>query len=370
MARPPAARAGAPAQNAGRRVIAGVGPHERVLGSRVTGYELWSPLRPLLVEKVGTTRLRKLWGKHFDTAAWRRFSAFVSQAETFYLSAETMPAESRPLVAYYFVLNLTKAFLTCVDPSITGNRLRHGLVDAFQLKRRYWFAHEQAKVAEHGVFRELATRTGAGFCYEKGQCLTVQKLAPYLVETADIYEDAVMEPPKLVPLESVAVWSDKSQVWLRVEVSSSELRRRALGPASLPRKAKHFGAHFRHVQTDCPSVSYESIQSWPYGGKRIVTWFPYLQETFEKALIHSNRGVTGARHLVVISERDQLLSQEAVAFVVMHHLCNMVRYRPEQVAKLAGTKWFVLFTTWVPRAMENYLLTMTSRILKEEVRIG
>jgi hypothetical protein len=54
----------------------------------------------------------------------------------------------------------------------------------------------------------------------------------------------------------------------------------------------------------------------------------------------------------------------------MHHLSNMVRYRPEQVSKLAANRWFFLFTTWVPRAMENFLLSVASRLLLEEVRIG
>ena len=43
-----------------------------------------------------------------DRAAHRRFTAYLTQAETFYLSAQDMPPESRPLVAYYFVLNLSK----------------------------------------------------------------------------------------------------------------------------------------------------------------------------------------------------------------------------------------------------------------------
>jgi hypothetical protein len=73
---------------------------------------------------------------------------------------------------------------------------------------------------------------------------------------------------------------------------------------------------------------------------------------------------------VVLSERDRLLSQEAVTFAVIHHLSNMVRYRPEQVVKLTTQRWFFLFTLWVPRAMENFLLAMTSRITGEEVQIG
>lgn len=370
MARPPAARPGAPAQSAGRDVCAGVGPRVRLLGSRTSSFELWSPLRPLLVEDVGLTRLGALWGKGFDTRVWRRFSAFLSQAETFYLSAEGMPAESRPLVAYYFALNLSKAYLSCVAPSVTGAKLMHGLSDAFDSKQRYWFSHERAKIAQRGVARELATRTGSGFCYPKNEVLTIERLAPYLAETADLFEDAVMEPPRLVPISAVEVWSDKSSVWLRVEVDRGELRRRAMGPASLPTRAALFGRQFRHVQSERPTASFESIGAWTYGGKRLLAKFPELKAAFEKSLIHSNRGATGARHMVVISDREKLLSQEAVSFVVFHHLCNMVRYRPEQVAKLSASKWFFLFTTWIPRAMENYLLAMTSRILQEEVRIG
>jgi hypothetical protein len=107
-----------------------------------------------------------------------------------------------------------------------------------------------------------------------------------------------------------------------------------------------------------------------YGGKQILLRFPELSNAFERSLIHLNRGTTGSRHLAIISERERLLSQEAVCFLVMHHPSNMVRYRPESVEKLGTQRWFFLFTLWVPRAMENFLLAVTSRILKEETRIG
>ncbi|HEV2591936.1 MAG TPA: hypothetical protein VGU02_08580 [Gaiellaceae bacterium] len=88
------------------------------------------------------------------------------------------------------------------------------------------------------------------------------------------------------------------------------------------------------------------------------------------SLIHVNRGSEGARYLAIASDKTDLLSQEAVTFAVMHHLSTMVRYRPEQVAKLANQKWFFLFTSWVPRAMENSYLALASRILGEELRIA
>lgn len=284
------------------------------------------------------------------------------------MSAEGMPAESRPLVAYYFALNLAKAFLTCADPAVTAGKVFHGLSDDFDRKTKYWFIHERTKVTTKGAFRDLARRTGLGYCYTRNHSLAIQKLAPYLAETADIYEDSVGEPPRLVPLNSIEVWSTGSNVWLRIEVDRGELSRRSLGPQSLPEKAKVFGSRFKLVQSDRPTASYES-EPLAYGGRQILTKADELRECFDHALIHSNRGIAGARHLVVISDKTELLSQEAVTFAVFHHLSSMVRYRPEQVAKLADQKWFFLFSTWLPRAMENYLLALTSRILREEVRI-
>ena len=372
---PPHAREGRRALNVGVRVTAGMGATERLLSARTTPYELWAPLRLLKTYDVGCDRLRRIHGKAVDDAAHRRFVAYLTQAETFYLSAQEMPPESRPLVAYYFVLNLTKAFLTCADPSLTAGRLVHGLGDGFVEKQRYWFAHEQTKVSNvrgrmRSAFRELALRTGAGFCHPAETLLPIQRLAPYLVETADLFEAAVDRPPKLVPLKTVEVWSGDGKTWLRIEARRSQLQRRGLAPASFPRKSHHFGSVFRFVESETSWVSYESKQSWRYGGKRVLLRYPELKSAFERSLIHTNRGSAGDRHLAIASDRTDLLSQEAVCFAVMHHLSNMVRYRPEQVAKLASQKWFFLFTSWVPRAMEKYYLALASRILGEEMRSG
>lgn len=372
---PPHCREGRRALNVGRPVIAGVGPVQRLLSPRTSSYELWAPMRLVKTDDVGFSRLRREHGQAIDRAAHRRICAYLTQAETFYLSAQDMPPESRPLVAYYFVLNLTKAFLTCEDPQLTAGRLMHGLGDAFLERQRYWFAHEQTKVSNvignsRSAFRELATRTGARFCHPAGTLLPIRKLAPYLVETADLFEAAVDLPPKLVPLNSVEVWSGDGEVWLRAEARRSELLRRGFGPASLQLRTGHFGLVFRHVDSDKPTATYESQSAWTYGGKRVLLRFADVREAFERSLIHTNRGSEGSRYLAVASDRANLLSQEAVCFAVMHHLSNMVRYRPEQVAKLASQKWFFLFTSWVPRAMENYYLALASRILAEEIRIG
>lgn len=372
---PPRGRRGRQATNAGRIVSAGVSPAERSLSSRTSPYELWAQLRLVKTSDVGHERLCRIHGSTLDDAAHRRIQSYLAQAETFYLSAQNMHPESRPLVAYYFVLNLTKAFLTCVDPKLTARKVTHGLNYGYKARERYRFQHEQMNVGDlrprtTSAFRELALHTGAGFCYPPKTPLPIHKLGPYLPETADLFRAAVDLPTKLVPLESVKVWFNGKETWLRVEANQTELREHECSPASFPQKARHFGSVFSLVSSDVSTASYESIQAFPYGGKRVLFQHPALVNEFERSLIHTNRGSEGSRYLAVVSGRDDLLSQEAVCFAVMHHLSSMVRYQPEHVAKLASQKWYFLLTSWVPRAMENFYLALASRILKEEIRIG
>ncbi|MCI0544618.1 MAG: hypothetical protein L0Z49_09285 [Actinobacteria bacterium] len=70
------------------------------------------------------------------------------------------------------------------------------------------------------------------------------------------------------------------------------------------------------------------------------------------------------------SPRPNLLSQEAVTFAVLHHLSDMVRYRPDVVEQLRGSRHFWIFSSWIDRACENHLLALASRITQEEHVIG
>jgi len=93
---------------------------------------------------------------------------------------------------------------------------------------------------------------------------------------------------------------------------------------------------------------------------------PGLRRAFDRSLIVRNRTLSAGRDSIIISRHVELLSTEALTFAVMLHLSNMVRYRPHHVEELRGSDYWWLFTSWVDRACENFLLAMCSRISLEE----
>jgi hypothetical protein len=375
MGRLPLARAGKPAVIKGTPLIAGLALRERRFTSRARAEELWSPLE-VAASPSGRKALCASRYPHADDRAQRRFSAYVGQARSFYLASIGLDVLSRPLLAYYAILNLAKAWVTLCDPATTQSKIHHGTVDRYQPKSRYYFAQEALSFEKNGVFTEVAKRSATGFYYAQRKTVAVAELAPYLAETHDEYEGSIDEPPKLIPLETIEVWrsakskSSGGDLWLRANISRDVLIARNISGSRLLDRAYHFGQQFHQVSVsgqDAFSV-YET-KPVSYKGRNPTSAVPDLTRIFEDSLIHVNRSAGTHRYFLVLEKLHSLLSQEAVAFAVLNHLSNMVRYRPDQVERLAAEKWSWLLGTWVPRMLENSLLTYSTRILDEEMRI-
>ena len=366
MAAPQLARDGEQRRPAGRLLVAGVAPFARSLSGRASSADLWTSLDSAVVPGTGAKRLKRVHGVMLDSKAHRRFIAYVNQAKDYYgATAGTSPV-SKPLPAYYFVLNLTKAFLTAVEPETTASdKIRHGTSDEFKRTQRYHIQQERIAVQPNGVFRLLAGQTGANYCYPPKHILRLLDLLSYLPEAVDLYADAMDRAPKLLPINSCKLLFADKKGWLRVEIDKDTLRQRQIGHEKVLERCSIFGRAFRLVQSDQRTASYESIETVPYGNspKEAASGLCTL---YDQALIASNRTLRGPQRYLVVSARPNLLSHEAVAFAVFHHLSNMVRYRPQDVEKLKDTKYFWLFSSWVERACENYLLNLASRITGEE----
>jgi YaaC-like Protein len=367
--RPPDARVGTSLSVAGRVVVPGAGSHERVLSPRVTMADLWASL-DVAATAEGIKRTAAAHGASIDVPAGKRLAAYVAQASQYYKTLPALDPVAKPLMAYYFALNLTKAYLTVRDPPFTATKVGHGASDAYKPGQRYRFTQERVRIEAPGVLHKLAQSTGMGFCWNQGDELQLSKMVAYLAEGADLYSDAFGTKPKLLPIALTRIMrassAGQNEAWIAVDVSRLLLKERGLSARGVLDAAKIFDDNFRLVfdSTDTDSVTYESKQ--PTQFTKAVQALGPLRTEFDKALLLRNRSTGGGVDYIVLSDRPKLLSMEALTFVVLLHLSNMVRYRPQQVEALRGSKYWWLFTSWVDRACENFLLSIASRISLEE----
>lgn len=366
--RPPNAREGEPSSSAGRPIIAGVAPFERRLSPRATASDLWASLESSFTDPHGFDRLENTHGSTIDRRARLRARAYLNQARQYYRAISELEPVAKPLPAYYFALNLTKAFLTIVDPATTATSLMHGLSNVPATGTNYSFQRERMRIQPRGVFRLLAERTGMGHCWGSNYQLSLADLMPYLPEAVHLYADAYGTAPRLLPVEDVRVLFDPAakEAWLRIDISKAVMQQRRITTTSLAREARIIGDRFRFVHTKddrVHSLELTTPLTYPHRKSDVLE---ALVGLFDECLIACDRSFPGARRYVVLSTRTQLLSHEAVTFAVLHHLSNMVRYRPNDAEHILLTRHAWLLTSWVDRASEGLLLNLASRVTREE----
>jgi hypothetical protein len=328
---------------------------------------LWASLDAAFTDPHGFDRTAKAHGTRLDRAARLRCQAYLHQARQYYGAISGLAPAAKPLLAYYFALNLTKAYLTVVDPPTTVPPLKHGLSQVPQTGARYSFKRERFRVQAQGVFRLLAERTGMGHCWSPGYELALHELTPYLPEAYSLYADAYAKSPSLVPLNDVELlFGEGRTAWLRLVVDRAVLRQRDLSAVGLLAACRVLSDRFVLVSTGSTATHcYELKDPHTYGHRRVEV-LPALARAFDECLLASDRSFPGSRRFAVLSLRPQLLSHEAVTFGVLHHLSNLVRYRPNDAERLLGGQHAWLLNSWVDRASEGFLLNLASRITREE----
>lgn len=95
-----------------------------------------------------------------------------------------------------------------------------------------------------------------------------------------------------------------------------------------------------------------------------------LARQFEDSLLHINRGAGSERYFVVpLTEAGPVVTGSRG----LRRPSPPVEHGPLQAGereKVATERWSWLLSTWVPRALENALLTYSTRILGQEIRLG
>lgn len=383
-----------------RRVIAGLAPVERRFSPRSSDDAFWEALDASCIGDNPSDLSSGLGGKNWDSGTdTQRYRAFVRQAKDFYAALQVVSPAARPLPAYYFVLNLSKAFLTLTQPDeMRQDKIMHGVAVVKDSNGSYAFGSARSEARESGVFRLLAGCTGAGNEEPADNPIAVVDLLPYLLEATAEYSAMSNEDSRLIEVEQANVafyqigYSEDSssepdtdsppEYAMTLELDGNLVKRRRtsdgskLTPSQLAAEAGLFGENFEYGREEPYSggqVSFVSIERWPEvmdGSEVRPEVLSQWRTIWDSSLIGVDRTQSGGRTFITLDQRTNLISYEAITFLMTHHLSEMVRYRPHTVDDMLKSEHAWVLTTWVQRACENFLLTMASRITGEEHRVG
>lgn len=233
----------------------------------------------------------------------------VKQARALYKAARDSDIFIRPLLAYYGLMNLAKAWVLSEDPDYprTTSVLKHGLSTRKRKPASFSLFREEIRIQREGLFPLLATIAGEGGCM--GERWSIQTLFSLLPELQDSYRQLFREAT-LFPI----AWIESDPAWMIVE--EAVLDRLHLTPRGL---AQSLERH-RHPA----STSFSTDETYTKDGKVYVK-ISHPEPAVPHPWIREDVG--GNRYLAVHPNRPQWLPAEIlVHYILLFSLSMLCRY--------------------------------------------
>lgn len=125
----------------------------------------------------------------------------IKQAREYYRAAESCDIMTKPLLLYYGMMSLVRAFIVTRDPDYptTTSVLKHGLSTRKLKKDSYQFIEDEIRVQKDGVFVVLHTMLG-GSPFQERQRVLVKDLLSVIPELSLSYQQ-VYGLPSVCELE-------------------------------------------------------------------------------------------------------------------------------------------------------------------------
>lgn len=302
----------------------------------------------------------ELWLKGNGEQKYQKALFYWNQARSFYAASESLPLESKPLTAYYCIMNATKALLSISGVAMTN--IGHGV--------------SSARVDLKGnVKKDSIVYNGNGVLWHLSQHLkeplakatyTVYDLLynlPCVHRTFTItFSDAT---DLFVPINNVkfeltnAESASRREIYLRFNVDKKY-------DTLAIRKYLHNRIEYVAPPAGEPFYRIKYRQKWdkhePIGNrmKRLYKYHVYSRNIFyyihgQSMLWYIKKELSGNMHII---NRHAM----TIIFGVMHWLSELVRYSPEIFDKLMHSRQNWLISEFIENALPQFIDEISSEI--------
>lgn len=240
----------------------------------------------------------------------------IKQAREYYRAAESCDIMTKPLLLYYGMMSLTRAYIAARDPDYptTTSVLKHGLSTRKLKRDSYQFVDDEIRVQKDGLFVVLHNMLG-GCMFADRQRIVIKDLLSFIPELSPGFEQ-LYGPPSVCEIEERT--SDKQILW------------------DLPRWILHSRGYTRdeflnllnrthnqtQIQAEGPVFYLTDVD--PPGRIHILHSSPVNEHPLQ---IHDLSGKAYLRYPI---ENDALIPEISLHFMVMFVLGMLCRYETER----------------------------------------
>jgi len=317
--------------------IVSLGKNEKIIISDVWGF--WS----YVVKKASSNARTEDF-----------LSSLLEQAKHFYVTAESSPTKSQPLLYYYAFLNFSKILINLANPIGPGKIYHHGLSESHnhrfssstvtkqqQKQNIVQVGHELVSMFEPNVAAGAVT-------------YNVKELLNHCVGVHRAYSEIYHQSENFFRLDALRLEKEGKSLEFSARLKCQEscvppLRARGYGIAT--------NEHGHHVYS-C------SIQQASYNTTRRD--YANLSSKIRAQGIWYLISNAGYTHYLSSSPHLRL-SQESIIYLVMFYLGSITRYHPYMFDKIFSDKEQWLIAEFLATQPKQYLYLATARTLGQSL---
>lgn len=349
------------------------------LGTRVFATDPWTVIRR-------STERRCLAGT--KDAAF----ALLEQAEDFYRAAQSGVKAAKPLLMYYCMMNLGKAFVLCCRQRNEVNNAVHGLSDKLdpppnnvELVNAWLNAQRTPAAApiptgnqKIKVFDELLVAISGTHIAGNSSRYDLMSLLPQIVPGHRLWVEgrASSEKERFVSIEQLEFVQDVAQkrIWLRLFIIADDLKRIDLGHGEFltrSRIANDFHeVNLPRIVGDRLLLCFEQINTVTYS-HRPSDKVPSLVATVRHQLWRTVLNTPPYRKYYCYpappAEHGQVLPQILAIYAITFYLGSIVRYRPHHFDRILQGSYGPFIEAFLNDQPTQFIYLMASEFAEKEV---
>jgi hypothetical protein len=340
--------------------------------------EIWAALRFTAIRDVcfGQLLLRHPARAHSTLLRLvDKITSCISQAEEYYWLASKASSRTAPLLFYYSMLNLSKAFIFLATPTRlrTSNDFLHGLTDPTRLKEpaRFRLRNETIETRA-GIFSSLHfALTGAEL--KPRTSWKIGDLLQYCSWVSSEMNDLGVATRLIATRLSICLDDPLGDVWLRCAVPRFELGIVRGRQATFERQAPEFMRLFHRIKSsDAALLRYESNSLAYVGPEEYATAIATLQSAVSRLRLYwmpereNNTPDDVAYNLLALDCGGLApLPEPCVILGMMFYLGSIVRYQPHIYEHLLGSQDAWLLESFVRQCPIVFAQVMLNHIWQQ-----
>ena len=307
--------------------------------------------------------------------------AFVAQADNFYKTSQTSTLLSaKPLLIYYCLLNLAKAFVLHKGLKQTYEKAQHGLEEnihpgGIEFENSFLKSY-RSKPSNVNVFDDFQEALFDKKSPSSGSVYDLQKLLPQLLQGHRVWCEAAQSDERFVEITRIQYMHDESsrRIWLCIGIFADDLSRFGITRKRLLIESGLAGS-FKEVQSTeiiegRKLLKFEQINALRYTGRasdKIHALVDSVKNNIWSTALKIPPYRKNYLYLCPVSEQQSLMEQLLSVYACFYYFGSVTRYRPHLFESIIQSKFGGHVQELITNLPQQFLYLLASEFAGREI---